>query len=468
MRRRAIFGALLCGLGAVAAGADDAGTKPAELDPDKSYAKPKPLELPEGEPLVLSGPVLVLELDGMVNPAMGEMLGSAIRRAEREEAQAVLVELDTPGGLVSTTESMVQAILNAKVPVIVYVTPSGAHAASAGTMITMSGHVSAMSPATRIGAAHPVTGGGKDPESEGGEHMGKKVENDLAAFAKSIADRRGRNAEWAEDAVRHSVSITETRAVEIGVVDLVAADRAELLEALHGRVLMVGKKKVELATRGAATLRFEPSLRERVVGLLANPGVAMILGVLGMLGLMIEIYHPGLIVPGVLGVLCLVCSLIAMEQLPLDLGGAILALAGVGLLVAEIYASTFGVLGALGGVALTVGLVLLVDTRHPDFALDPSFRLTLGDVLPAVLTLAGFVAYVSMVVMRSQRAPPTTGKEALVGARGVALQPVSADGGMVFVSGEYWRARSEAPIADKAEVEVVEVDGLVLRVKARA
>ena len=423
--------------------------------------------MPEGEAEVLRGPVAIVRFQGIVNPGMGSYTTSAIQRAEAEGAQAVLVELDTPGGLVSTTQTMVQAILGAKVPVIVWVTPSGSHAASAGTMITMAGHVAAMSPATRIGAAHPVTGGGKDPEDEGGEHMGRKVENDLAAFARSIADTRGRNAEWAEDAVRHSVSITETRALEIGVVDLVAADRSELFEKLDGRVLMVGKKKVQLATKGASTVDYEPSLRERVVNMLANPGIAMVLGVLGLIGIMVEIYHPGMIAPGVMGVLCLICSMIAMEQLPIDLGGAILVVAGIGLLIAELYTPTMGVLGVLGGVALTIGLTLVVDTSHPDYALDPSISLELLDVLPMVALLAGLIGYLSFVLMRSSKTKPTTGREGLVGAPGVVLKTVSPDDGMVLVNGEYWKARAREPIAEKAEIEVVSLEGLILEVRRR-
>ena len=438
-----------------------------EFDPDRPYSKPQPLVLPPGEAELLHGPVAVVKFDGMVNASMGAQTLRAIARAESEGAQALLIELDTPGGLVSTTQSMVKAILGARVPVIVWVTPSGAHAASAGTMITMSGHVAAMSPATRIGAAHPVTGSGKDPESEGGEHMGKKVENDLAMFAKSIADERGRNAEWAEDAVRHSVSITEVRALEIGVVDLVAADRAELLEKIDGRVTMIGKRKVQLATKGAVSVVFEPSIGERILAFLANPGIAAILGILGLIGIMVEIYQPGMIAPGVMGVMCLVCSLIALDQLPIDVGGAILVVAGIGLLIVEIYTPTLGVLGVLGGIALTIGLLLLVDPSQPDFAIDRSFRLTLTDVLPLVLVLMGVVAYVSYVVVTSQSTRSITGKEGLIGAIGFVLKPVSTEGGMVFVQGEYWKARAVEPIAEKAEIEVLGIEGLVLQVRAR-
>lgn len=447
------------------AGPDSAVPTP-PFDPNKTYTKPAPRVLPEGEAEVLRGPIAIVRFQGIVNPGMGSYTTSAIARAEAEGAQAVLVELDTPGGLVSTTQTMVQAILGARVPVIVWVTPSGSHAASAGTMITMAGHVAAMSPATRIGAAHPVSGDGKDPEESGGAHMGRKVENDLAAFAQSIADERGRNAEWAIDAVRHSVSITETKALEIGVIDVVAADRAELFEKLDGKVLMVGKKKVQLATKGAATVDYEPSLRERVVNLLANPGIAMVLGVLGLLGIMVEIYHPGMVAPGVMGVLCIICSLIAVEQLPIDVGGAILVIGGIGLLIAELFTPTFGLLGVLGGIGLTVGLLLVVDPAHPDYALDPSFRLGLWEVLPVVAVLGGMIGYLSWLLMSARKHKPVTGREGLIGAVGFVLKPVTAgQGGMVFVQGEYWKARAEQAIGEKAEIEVVGIDGLVLVVR---
>ncbi|MCC7385613.1 MAG: nodulation protein NfeD [Deltaproteobacteria bacterium] len=433
----------------------------------KTYAKPEAVVLPAGEAELLRGPIALVVFKGIVNPGLGEHVITAIQRAEADRAQAVLIELDTPGGLVSTTQNMVEAILASKVPIIVYVSPSGGHAASAGTLITLAGHVAAMAPATRIGAAHPVTGGGKDPEEEGGKHMGRKVENDLAAYAETIAKERGKNVEWAVDAVRSSVSITEDKALEIGVIDLIAHDKAELLEKIDGRELMVGKKKVKLATKGAQIIEYQPSLRERLVNLLANPGIAMILGVLGMIGILVEVYHPGMIAPGVMGVLCIICSLIAMEQLPIDIGGAILVIGGIGLLVAEIYTSTYGALGVLGGLGLTVGLLLVFDPSDPDFAIDSSFRLTLVEVLPLVAILGLVIGYISYAVMGSRRAPAVTGRESLIGSIGFVLKPVDASAGMVFVQGEYWKARAKEPIGEKEEIEVIGIDGLTLDVRRR-
>lgn len=437
------------------------------VDNTKAYDKPEVPPLPEGPAQRLTGPVAVIAFDAIVSPGMGAYVVDALERAARERAQLLLIEMDTPGGLVSTTEKMVQAILTSTVPVAVHVTPSGAHAASAGTFVTLAAHVAAMSPATRIGAAHPVTGGGKDPEAEGGRHMAAKVENDLLALVEGIAKHRHRNVEWAKDAVKHSVSAHATRAVEIGVVDLIATDRRDLLDKLDGRQLMVGSRKVELSTRGATVVEYEPSLRNRVLALLADPGIAMILGILGLIGIMIEIYHPGLIVPGVMGVLAILCSLIAMEQMPIDVGAALLAVAGLGLLVAEVYTPTHGALGVLGGIGLTIGMLLLVDPSNPDFAVDPSFSLGLIDVLPLVLLMLAFVVYLSVFVVRAKRGRVTTGAEGLVGAKGEVLEKVGPDGGQVFVDGEYWRARATETIAIGDPVEVVKVDGLTLEVRRR-
>lgn len=440
----------------------------APFDHDKTYPLPVVPPLPEGEAEALSGPIGLVKFKGIVNPGMGEFTVHSIERAEREGAQAVLIELDTPGGLVSTTQTMIQAILGAKVPVIVHVTPSGAHAASAGTIITLAAHIAAMAPATRIGAAHPVTGGGEDPEEAGGKHMGRKVENDLVALVEGIATERHRNVEWAKDAVRNSVSIHAERAVELGVVDLVARDRAELFEKLEGWELMLGDRKVSLHLEGAAIVEYELTIREQVVNMLANPGIAMILGVLGLIGIMVEIYHPGGIVPGVMGVLCIICSLIAVEQLPIDLGAALLTLAGVGLLIAELYTPTYGALGILGALGLTIGLLLLVDPTQPDFAVDDSIRLGLSEVLPVVIGIVAFVGYVGFYVLKAQRMPPFTGREALVGAHGFVLKPTDPSHGMVMVDGEYWKARSVEPLLEKDEIEVVEVNGLELRVRRRS
>lgn len=433
----------------------------------KTYTAPEKKPLPEGEAEVLTGPVAVIRFDGMVNPGMGEFVIDAIERAQKEKAQALIIEMDTPGGMVSTTQKMVQAILPAQVPIIVHVTPSGAHAASAGTFITLAGHVAAMAPATRIGAAHPVFGDGRDPESAG-KHMARKIENDLVAMVEGIAKERNRNVEWAKDAVIESISATADEALEIGIIDFVARDRDALLEKLDGYQLMIGDEKVELATKGAVVKEYEQSLRSSLLIFLANPTIAMILGLIGFIGILIEIKAPGMFIPGIVGVLCLLVAAISMESLPIDAGGLLLVVVGLGLLVAEFYTPTYGALSVTGGIALAIGFVLLIDPSDPDFAIDPSFRLTWLDVVPVVLAAVGFSFFLSYYIVRSKMTKPFSGSEGLVGSQGKVLRPVGPEGGQVFVGGEYWQAWSEEPIDKDEEVEVVKVEGLRLEVKKKS
>jgi membrane-bound serine protease (ClpP class) len=445
----------------------DEKTEAEEKSGAKTYVKPEKRPLPEGDAKVLSGSVAVIRFDGIVNPGMGEFTTGAITRAEEENKQAILIELDTPGGLVSTTEDMVKAIMASEIPVIVFVTPSGAHAASAGTFITLASHVAAMAPATRIGAAHPVTGSGGDPEAEGGKHMAKKIENDLVALVEGIARERNRNEEWAKDAVIESVSATADKALEIGVIDVIARDRAELFEKIDGHQLVIGGNKVELRTKGAPVEEYEPPMRSRLLNFLASPGVFMILMMLGALGIMIEVKAPGTWVPGIFGVLCILLGVISMGELPVDIGALILLVAGLGLMVAEFWTPTYGILAVIGGVAMALGMVLIVDLGDPDFAIDPTFRLSFVDVLPVVITMVGFTFFLSYFVVRSKQMKPVTGSEGLIGARGKVLKPVSPEGGQVFVGGEYWQAKASESIPVDEEIEVVKVDGLWLEVRRR-
>lgn len=433
---------------------------------EKVYEAPPERALPDGEARALSGHIALVSFDGMVNPGMGRHVMEAIQAAPREGAQLVLVELDTPGGLVSTTQEIVKTMLASEVPVVVFVSPSGAHAASAGTFITLAAHVAAMAPATRIGAAHPVTGSGKDPEAEGGKHMARKIENDLLAMVEGVANERNRNVEWAKDAIRSSVSADAAKAEQIGVIDFVVRDRDALLERLDGMEIVFEGEKVALRTAGVEVREVEASMRNRLLNTLANPGVATILGTLGFLGIIVEIYSPGLIIPGVMGVLCILCSLVSLGQLPINLGGVLLVVAGLGLLVSELFTPSFGALGGLGAIALSFGLVLLVDLEDPNFALDPSFALSWWDVLPVALTALAFFAWLSMFVMKRKRAPAATGLESMVGALGKALRPVDGAGGQVFVGGEYWSARTQGDRVEPLRpVKVVAVEGMVLLVE---
>jgi membrane-bound serine protease (ClpP class) len=405
-----------------------------------------------------------IRVQGTINPASSDFIQKAIAQSEREGAAALLIELDTPGGLVSATKDIIQAMLNAQVPVIVYVAPQGAWAGSAGTFITLAAHVAAMAPGTSIGAAHPVgigAPGGGQPGAEPGEDVaGEKAENLLAAYIESIARERGRNVEWAVQAVRESVAIPADEAQRLKVVDLVAASRAELLAASDGRKVKVAGEPRTLALKDAAVRTIAMSALERFLHVLSSPDVAVLLLMAGMLGLYIEFSNPGLLVPGVAGAACLVLGLIALQILPFSWLGLILFLAGLGLLAAEIFVGSYGVLFALGIACLLLGGSMIFDV--PEVSdLDVSFWSVL---VPAVTGMALFGALVVFGVGRTMGRRQTAGVGELIGMQGRAVEPLAPEG-RVFVRGEYWNVRSEEPVAAGEPVEVLAVEGMRLRVR---
>jgi membrane-bound serine protease (ClpP class) len=409
--------------------------------------------------------VNLIRVSGTINPASSDFIQKAIAQSERESAAALLIELDTPGGLVTSTKDIIQAMLNAKVPVIIYVAPQGAWAGSAGTFITLAGHVAAMAPGTSIGAAHPVgvgaPGGGQEQDKEKGRDVaGEKAENLLAAYIESIARERERNVEWAVKAVRESVAIPADEALRLKVIDLVAANRAELLAAVDGRTVKVAGEARVLAVRDAAVRPIEMGALERILHVLASPDVAVLLMLAGMLGLYIEFSNPGLLVPGVAGAACLILGLIALQILPFSWLGLILFLAGLGFLAAEVFLGTYGVLFALGIACLLLGGTMLFDV--PEMGdLDVSFWSVL---LPAVTGMALFGALVVFGVGRTIRRRQTAGVDELIGMVGRAEQALAPEG-RVFVRGEYWQARADAAVAAGERVEVVAVEGMRLRVR---
>jgi membrane-bound serine protease (ClpP class) len=349
----------------------------------------------------------------------------------------------------------------------VWVGPAGARAGSAGVFITLAAHVAGMHPASNIGAAHPVLAGGGDVEREAGKDMARKVENDTAAFARSVARSRGRNEDWAEKAVRESVSVTADEARKLGVIDFVAPTLADLLARADGRKLEIGGKLVVLHEKGARLEPQSPSIRQRTLGFLANPNVAALLMLIGTLGIALELYHPGSIAPGVAGGICLFLAFVAMRVIPVNAGAVLLLLIGVGLLVAEGYVTTHGLAGAAGAVCILVGTLLFIDRSSPDYRFDPAaFTLSPLVVWPTPLALAGLLGFVAWKVASSRRGRLVLGSQGLLREVGEALSDVGPDGGEVFVHGEYWRARSVAAIPRGARVRVAAVDGLVLTVVA--
>ncbi|HEY2995973.1 MAG TPA: nodulation protein NfeD [Methylomirabilota bacterium] len=405
-------------------------------------------------PASAAQPVSTIKLDGVISPVTVRLVEAALARAQAERAGALVIELDTPGGLERSMRAICQRLLNAEIPVIVYVAPTGARAASAGVFITMAAHVAAMAPATNIGAAHPVAlSGGVDKESM------KKIENDAAAFARTIARERGRNAEWAEKAVRQSVSITEREAVQLKVVDLVADSLADLLDKIDGRTVKTTKGPVTLATRGAVVKPIEIGFRDRLLNVITDPNVAYVLMMLGMLGLFFELSNPGVVLPGVIGGISLILAFFALQTLPINYAGLLLLLFGVVLLIAEIKVVSHGVLATGGIVALALGSIMLFDA--PELDLRVSWKV----IVPTVAVTAGVFLFMIGAGVRALASRSAVGASALLGQTGVAREPLSPEG-QVLVQGELWRAVARGtPVEQGARVRVVDVNGLTLTVE---
>jgi membrane-bound serine protease (ClpP class) len=395
----------------------------------------------------------LITIDGTINPAVDDFIRESIGRAKANGARALIIQLDTPGGLVDSTRAIVKEMLAAPVAVIAYVAPGGARAGSAGVFITLAAHVAAMAPTTNIGAAHPVAGSGEEIKGT----MGEKIENDIAAFSETIAQRRGRNTEWAIQAVRKSVSITEAEALKKNVIDIIAKDVNDLLEQAHGRKVDIDGGKHELALRDVQIVRYEMNLKQKILNSIAHPNIAYLLLMAGILGLYMEFAHPGVIFPGVAGAICLLLAFASLQLLPINYTGLALMLLGIALLIGEAFFPSFGVLGIGGSISLALGSLLLFDTPTSDFGVDRSI------VFTAVATVSAFVLTVSYLVFRSQKAKPALGLEGLVGEIGEVRGKLSP-AGRIFVHGETWSARADDIIDVGEKVKVVGYDGMSLRV----
>ncbi len=427
-----------------------------------------PASAEKQEPVERRGPIAIARIDGSINPASSTYLQRAIEEAAQRGSAILLIELDTPGGLVSSTQDIIQAMLASTVPIVVYVAPQGAWAGSAGTFITLAAHVAAMAPGSSIGAAHPVELGGGAPAPQQGEgeekpaasHAERKAENMLAAFIESIAQKRERNVEWAEQAVRESVAVTADKALELDVIDLVAPSREALLEALEGREVKTDAGPVVLYLAGAAQHEIEMGPVLRVFSAIADPNVVWLLFMAGLALLYLEFNQPGLIVPGVLGAGCLVLALIAIQALPFSWMGVILVLLGAGLLVAEAFVTSWGLLFTGGLACLLIGGALLFD--RPDLSdLSIDFWRVL---VPAVGALGICVGFLIIAVGRVLRRAQVAGVDEMIGMVGVASTRLDPSG-TVLVHGEFWRADADEPIEANERVETLSVEGLRLRVR---
>jgi membrane-bound serine protease (ClpP class) len=428
------------------------------------------VERPAAVPAEAGGPrVLAVEVKGAITGGTAEFLAADLKRARDERFDAVAITLDTPGGALDATREIVQGMLASEVPVVVWVGPAGARAASAGAILTLAANVAAMHPASNIGAAHPVTIGGRDVAAEAGKDMAEKVVNDTVAFVRSVAGERGRNADWAEKAVRESVSVPGPEAVRLKVVDFLAIDLRAALEYADGRKVKAGGATRIVRSRDATIVTAEPTVRQRLLSFLADPNVVALLMLLGTLGIGIEFYHPGMVFPGAVGALCLLLAFLAMRVIPVNVGAVVLLLVGVGLLVAEGYVTAHGIAGVGGAICIVLGTAFFIDRASPDYQFDPrTFTVSPWIVWPTPVVLAGVLGFMGWKVARSRRAPLQIGAAALVGAEGVALDEVGPTSGQVFVHGEYWQARSAGRIPKGARVSVAAVDGLMLTVVAAA
>lgn len=397
------------------------------------------------------GDIYIVEVADAISPGIAEFIKNSIERAEAEEATCIIIELDTPGGLAESMRLIIQDILGSKVPVVVYVSPAGARAASAGVMITMAADIAAMAPSTNIGAAHPVGAGGKDISGK----MSEKVTNDMVAHAKSVAEERGRNKEWVEQAIRESVSVTEKEALKENIIDLIAKDTDDLIRQLNGRKI---KDKGVLTLDTAEKVYVKPSLRTKILKTISNPNIAYILLMIGFAGLYFELSHPGAIFPGVVGGIALVLAFFALQTLPVDYAGILLIILAIIFFIMEMKIASYGLLSVAGIVSLLLGSLMMFKDTGPDM------RLSLKVVLPTIILISGFFVFVAGLVFRAQMAKPRTGTKGLMGEIGIVKQALTPEG-KVFVHGELWNAKAEKTIDKDAKVRVVNVVNLMLEVE---
>jgi membrane-bound serine protease (ClpP class) len=393
---------------------------------------------------------MVIELEGTINPGTAQFVTRGLKQAESSKHSLVIIRLDTPGGLDPSMRSIVKAILNASLPVVVYVAPKGARAASAGVMITIAAHVAAMAPQTNIGAAHPVSAGGKEINKT----MSEKVVNDMVAYARSIAKGRGRNVDWVEKAIRESVSITADAAVENKVVDLVARDIDDLLALLDGREILLDNNKVKLGTKGLNLIYFTPGWRDRVLRTISNPNIAYILMMIGLAGLYFELAHPGAILPGVIGAIALILAFFSFQTLPVNYAGLLLIALAIIFFIAEIKVSSYGLLSVAGLISLILGSVMLFE----------NIRVSLKLMMPTVVLIGGFFIAIAFLAFRAYRTQPKGGMEGLLGEIGVVEERIDPSG-LIFAHGEYWKATSQEVAEQGEKVRIIGSKGLELIVK---
>jgi membrane-bound serine protease (ClpP class) len=395
--------------------------------------------------------VYLLDVDGSINPAVLDYLTKGIEKATTNKASCLIIRMDTPGGVVTTTKSIIKEMSSAKLPIVVYVAPSGSSAASAGTFITMTADVAAMAPGTNIGAAHPVASGGQDiPQT-----MSDKVVNDLTAFLRGMVTKKGRNAEWAEQSIRESVSITAKEALDIKVIDLIADSVPDLLTKIDGKKIDKDGQTYTLETKGARIQRIATGWRFKILDVVANPNVASLLMMGGLIGLLAEFYSPGLIFPGVVGAICLALSAFAFQVLPVNYVGILLIILAIIFFILELKVASYGMLAVSAIISLTLGLIMLFETE------EAAMQVSWTVIVPMVATVSLFFLVVLGLIVRARLSKPRTGEEGLIGEVGISMTDVNA-GGRVAIHGEVWNARADRHILKGERVRVIGVKNLSL------
>ena len=396
----------------------------------------------------------IVTIDGIINPVVAEFLTKTIKSSTERGAECLIIQMDTPGGLDLSMRSIIKEMMGADIPIIVYVSPSGARAASAGAIITMAADIAVMAPGTNIGAAHPVALGG----GEMGDDMAAKVENDAAAYAESIAIKRNRNKEWAIKAVRESVSIGAEEALANNVIDIIASNVEDLLTQIDGREVKTATGSKVLATGNSSLQYIEMGLREKILDTLSNPNISYILMMVGLLGLYFELSNPGAIFPGIIGGICLILAFFAFQTLPVNYAGILLIILAVILFILEIKVTSFGMLTVGGIIALTLGSLMLFDSSLP-FA-----RVSLDVLIPVVAITSSCCILIILLAIKAHRRKPATGREGLIRAQGITKSRLDP-AGKVFIHGEYWDAESSEVIPEGTRVEVLEVKDGMIKVK---
>lgn len=395
--------------------------------------------------------VYVIRVSNAISPGTADYIKKGIQQAAEDQAALIIVELDTPGGLAESMRNIEMAILGSPVPVAVYVAPAGARAASAGVMITMAADIAAMAPGTNIGAAHPVGIGGKKIDKT----MADKVVNDMVAHARSVAEKRGRNADWVEKAIRESVSVTETEALKENVIDVIATDMDDLIRQINGRTIP-GKGVLKLD--GAIRTVLKEGLRTKILKTISDPNIAYILMMIGIAGIYFELSHPGAIFPGVIGAVSLVLAFFAFQTLPVNYAGVLLILLAVVFFIMEMKITSYGLLSVAGVLSFLLGSIMLFEGTSPEM------RVAWRVMLPTLALVCGFFVVVAGLVFKSQVSRPRTGADGLVGETGVVKDALEPEG-KVQVHGELWKARSAVPLRTGARVRVVKVENLIIEVE---